>query len=65
MIYCFTESWCNKYSNIDIQGYTVYSCARPKCSKRAKRDSGGIAIYCKNKLVDGLEIVKMGNKSIV
>lgn len=60
-----TETWCNKYSNIDIQGYTVYSCPRPKCSKRAKRDSGGIAIYCKNKLVDGLEIVKMDNKGIV
>ena len=61
----FTESWCNKYSNIDIQGYTVYSCPRPKCSKRAKRDSGGIAIYCKNKLIDGLEIVKMDDKGIV
>lgn len=60
-----TESWHNQYSNLDIAGYTTYSCPRPKCSKRAKRDSGGIVIYCKNIYANGLEIVKIDNKGII
>ena len=60
-----TEAWNNKYTNLNIQGYSVYSCPRPKCSNRAKRDSGGIVIYCKNALANGIEIVKMDNRGIV
>ena len=60
-----TEAWNNQYTNSNIQGYSVHSGPRPRCSKRAKRDSGGIVIYCKNKLSNGIEFVKMDNRGIV
>ena len=58
------ESWHNKSSIIDIDEYTCYSCPRPKYNRRAKRDSGGLVVYCKSYLADGISIVKRDDKGI-
>ena len=32
-----TETWCNKYSNIAIDGYVTFSCPRPKsCNEQGE-----------------------------
>ncbi|MES9881010.1 MAG: reverse transcriptase domain-containing protein [Sedimenticola sp.] len=61
----FTETWTGATANVQINGFHEITCNRPKCSKRAKRDSGGIVIYCKNKLSDNLKVVKLDEKGIV
>ena len=40
------------------------SCPRPKNNRRARRDSGGLVIYCKSYLSDGISIVKRDEKGI-
>ena len=60
-----TETWCIKNSNIEIEGYTSFSCPRPKSCKRAKRDSGGLVIYCKNKVASGIKLAKFNDKGIM
>ena len=60
-----TETWTSKISNIDINGYESINCPRLKCNKRAKRDSGGIAIYYKTKYQNCIELVNINSKGIV
>ena len=60
-----TETWCNKHSNIKINGYTEFSCPRPKSSRRARRDSGGLVIYCKNPIAEGVKLIKSNDKGIM
>lgn len=61
----FTETWFSKKSYVNIKGYSVFNCPRPKCNKRAKRNSGGIAIYYRDCYVDKIQLVKSDNRGII
>ncbi len=45
----FTETWTNEFS--DVNGFQHYVLHRTAKSHNAKRDSGGIVIYLKRKLI--------------
>ena len=56
---CFLyESWTDVNSKIDITGYTAYNFYRKILHKRAKRCSGGVCLYMKNNVVEGVTVVK-------
>lgn len=58
-IICLYETWTNKSSEIDINGYSKpFHSYRRYQHRRAKRASGGIIIYVKNELRDGVKLVK-------
>ena len=57
--------WTSNLSNIQINGYEHYNCPRLKCNKKAKRDSGGIAIYYKQYLSNHIELIKCNQVGIV
>jgi hypothetical protein len=61
-IVILTETWCSRNSNVKINGFNEYACPRPTNSKRAKRDSGGIVVYCSIKYADGFSVEKVDNK---
>ena len=52
------ETWCSKSSDISLKGYTSYNFYRKFRHRRARRNSGGVAVYCKDELKNGIEIVK-------
>ena len=56
-----SETWTNKYSNIDIEGYVKY-CKHRKRRKHAKRDSGGLVVYFKENLDKGVEELDWDNE---
>ena len=58
-ILLFTECWHSKLSNINIDGYSCFSCPRPKFNSKAKRNSGGVVVYFKNKLLNYIELVSL------
>ena len=52
------ETWTNKYSNVDVDGYVRVSKTR-KPKKRAKRSSGGLEVYIKENLIKGIKALDM------
>ena len=58
-IICLTESWTNKKSIIDLNGYSrpIHSYRRYQ-HRRAKRSSGGIIIYIKDTIRKGVSLVR-------
>ena len=59
MISCFlSETWTSKDSEIELDGYCCFNFYRKFRHRRAKRNSGGIVLYCKNTIKNGVTIVK-------
>ena len=58
-IICLSETWTNKSSKIDLKGYSkpIHSYRRFQ-NRRAKRASGGIIIYIKDDIRQGVKLVK-------
>ena len=48
-----------------MNGYNLQCFYRASLSRRAKRGSGGIAVYIKEQLTGGIEKIKDGNLTIV
>ena len=48
-----SECWTNKFSKLDLEGYSYFSKHRPR-RKKAKRDSGGLVCYLKNDIYKGV-----------
>ena len=48
------ETWSNKYSDIDLDGYRRMSQLRVK-KKGGKRESGGLEIYLKEGLAESVK----------
>ena len=61
----FTECWHSKLSNIEIDGYSYISCPRPKFNSKAKRNSGGVIVYFKNKLLNFIELVSLNENGYI
>jgi exonuclease III len=59
------ESWCGINSIIEIDGYKCFNFYRKFRSRRAKRFSGGIALYLKDSIANGASIVENHSDSIV
>ena len=64
-ILLFSECWNSKTSNINIDGYCNFNCPRPKFNRKAKRDSGGVIVYFKNKFVNHIELVNVNQNGII
>ena len=59
-VYPPKTSFCggyNKNSILEINGYNVFTCPRPKSNRKARRDSGGVAFYFKTHLADGIKLL--------
>ena len=58
-IICLSETWTNKHSKFDSKGYSkpIHSYRRLQ-NRRAKRSSGGIMIYIKDDIRQGVKLVK-------
>ena len=59
-IICLAETHCGPKDDIDLEGYQVFPNFRPR-SKNAKKHSGGLAIYVKNNLRQGIKILPTTN----
>ena len=57
-----SETWKSDNSNIDIPKFNQFCSFRTK-TKKAKRNSGGIMIYVKKEIQNGIEILKNITKS--
>lgn len=64
-ILLFVETWCCENYNIDIDGYFCINCPRPKCDYKAKRNSGGVVVYCKLLYKSIIQVVDVNNKGII
>jgi exonuclease III len=53
-----SETWTNKGSKIDLEGYKLIHSYRKIQNRRAKRNSGGILVYIKNDLFKGIKLLK-------
>ena len=60
------ETWTSKNSKISLNGYSkVFHSFRRFQNRRAKRASGGIIIYTRDGIKNGVKLVKNDNDSIV
>jgi exonuclease III len=59
------ETWANCHSNIDIDGYYSVNLYRKYQHRNAKRSSGGIALYIKENLKDGVTVVRQHYDSVI
>ena len=53
-----TEAWTDKDSDFHLPGYHSYNFFRKVKHKRAKRNSGGIFIFIRDSLKDGVLIIR-------
>ena len=63
-IVLLTETWTNEQTDIQLDGYFEYKLSR-KRHKRAKRDSGGLAIFIREKLKKEVVLVKCDSDDIM
>lgn len=59
------ESWTNCHSKIDIGGYVSYNFYRKYQHRNARRSSGGIVVYLKESVKDGVTIVRNHYDSVI
>ena len=59
------ESWCNSISDIDLNGFRTINLYRKFQNKNARRNSGGIVIYFKSHLKNGISLVRNHFDTIV
>ncbi len=59
------ESWTSGSSDVELLGYIGHNFHRTFQHRHAKRHSGGIVVYYKKSLNDGIEIVKTHNNSVI
>ena len=56
---CFMfESWCDSSSNVDLNGYVSHNFYRKFRHRKARRNSGGIILYYKEDIQEGIQIIK-------
>lgn len=60
-----SESWTNKNSEIELSGYKCFNYFRKFQHRNARRSSGGIVVYCKNDIANGVEVVKNHYDTII
>ena len=65
--FALVETWHKENNSHDfsVNGYNLQCFYRESLSRRAKRGSGGIAVYIKEQLTGGIEKIKDTNLTIV
>ena len=59
------ETWTSKFSIIDKPGFEGFALHREKQSKRSRRNSGGLIVYVKTALSNGVTLLKQGPSELV
>ena len=63
---CFLyESWAKSSSDINLSGYLTFNFFRKFQNRKARRNSGGIVVFIKEELTNGIEIVRNHYDSII
>jgi hypothetical protein len=57
-IFSLVETWIGPNSNIELEGYKCFHFHRDFVHRRARRKSGGIVVYVKTQIVQGVSLVK-------
>ena len=59
--------WKKKVSvkALRLEGFNCFTCPRPKCNKKAKRNSGGVCVYYKEKFFGNITLEKLNDKGII
>ncbi|MEW8548380.1 MAG: reverse transcriptase family protein, partial [Candidatus Thiodiazotropha sp.] len=60
-----TETWTNEFSDISFPGFHVFYLSRTDRKQNSKRDSGGIAIYVRDKYYSSDMLVKQDSDDIL
>ena len=61
----FTETWASATSHLEIKGYSYFNCPRLKYNFSAKRNSGGIIVYYKDKYRSCISLSKSDCKGMM
>ena len=59
------ETWALSDSKIELMGYTCHNFYRDFQHRQAKRRSGGLVLYYKDSIKDGIELVKNHHNSMI
>ncbi len=51
----FSETWTNKYSKLNLKGFSEPICKHRRRRKKAKRDSGGLCVFVKKEIEKGIK----------
>ena len=66
LIYVFLyETWTNSENDISLNRYVSYNFYRKIQNRKARRSSGGIALYYKESLKDGIQVIKNRYDTII
>ena len=60
-----TESWTDKYSDIEVSNFDTFVLHRKEKKKRCKRNSGGIILYIRSKYVTRDTLVYTSQDDII
>jgi hypothetical protein len=60
-----SETWCDKNADLSLNGYECLNVYRAYRHRRAKRHSGGIAVFYKTHLGNGIKLVKKHHDTLV
>ena len=61
----FTETWSNKFTNMDVNGFKLIALHRTDKKIGSKRDSGGIACYIRNNLLKYIDFYNSDSDDIL
>jgi exonuclease III len=64
-VLCFTETWQKTDDVLCIDGYTCIFVTGKKPVGKRGRNSGGVCIYCKNKVSEGVRIVEKDVNGVI
>lgn len=64
-IILFTETWSNKQTELEVQGFEHYALHRSEKKSTAKRDSGGLVVYIADYLKNHVNFLKTDKDDIL
>ena len=62
-IVCLTETWTTNERNIKVQGFTEFHNPSPNRLKKKGRNSGGVIVYKRNNVYDGVSCVSSSSNN--
>ena len=60
-----TETWTNEFSDISVAGFKDFQLNRLNKKQNTKRDSGGIALFVRDKLIKHCKLFKKDGDDII
>ena len=59
------ESWTNEHTAYNLDGYTCYNFYRKFQHRRARRRSGGVALFIRDSINCGIDVIKSSFDTII